>query len=326
MFLGSFAIQSGNVFAHTPPRRDWAPLAMLRIEDAQHEPIAQAAAGGTYVLVHRMMLHDRQPAFVCAAPGRCGVVTAVIDCTQSNQQTPGCPQGMLWIQHTPIPPLVQQQPPPMVVPSEYDPCHDRRNEPWEHGLAVSIGPSFAIHDGRPQFGFTFAPGYRRFVPNSEPNHWRTPQCSDPTPFYRNEFGGVFFGTELGFDLRGHIHWSLPASTSEVSGSVGFAPIMRLVVARGRLRIPSILGLFMPEIGVRSRSIKYDETGARVMGSPSQSSLYLRPAGLSIAYLFAAHPVLGIDLSAAPWVEIPLSGQPVNVGFSVSLQFLGIGWD
>ena len=331
MIIGSFVfdvllVATSTASAHQPPHRYPMSVQLVRIENAQHEVIALAAQGAPSLLVYRQSLRGQTPVFVCAAPGRCGQVTAVIDCAQTNEQIAGCGPTMLWIQHTPILAEVVVPQPPMVQPSLYDPCTQRPNEPWEHGAAVSLGPSFAIHDGRPQFGFTFAPGYRRFVPHSQPNSWRNPECADSTPYYRHERGGAWIGTELGVDFRGHIHWSFPSNTSEVSGSIGIAPIMRLLVAGGHLRIPSILGLLVPEVGVRTRSVKYDQAGARLRGSNSESSLYLRPAGLSIAYLFSGHPVLGAELSAAPWVEIPFNGQPVNVGFSVSLQFVAIGWD
>lgn len=113
--------------------------------------------------------------------------------------------------------------------------------------------------------------------------------------------------------------------SELSGAGGIVPVGRIYVAGGRIRLPSILGLLLPEVGYRMRTQSYDELGNRLSRTSTNFTLYLRPAGFNIAYLFAPEPRFALELNIAPWIDIAFHGTPAQVGFSAFVQINAGMW-
>jgi hypothetical protein len=292
------------------------------VTDSQHAQIAVATVWRGNVLVSSTDLHGRIPAWLCFAPGSCMPIQSVTACEQMQSPVVGCEQGLLllMLRNTTAPPPPPPPPPPTVL---FDPCDSTPVPATISAAAVTIGPEAARLDGMAQLGFTISPGYRRLIaPNRPPT---ADGCFAPTPPIARLRGGPWLGSEYGFDVRAHVLWSLPASTSAVSAIVGIAPIGRLLVANGRLRIPSILGLIVPEVGYRLVTRKYDGTGALLSHPVSEWSLFFRPAGMSIGVVLAREPLLSIDLNVAPWIEVPLSGQQWTMGMSASALLSAAAW-
>lgn len=337
-FAAQFAAQFARVaHAHTPQH----PPVMALPEhwmfvDAQLQTIGAAQHGGRWELWGSAQTPFERVAYVCTSRTmRCYAVSAIERCDpqQQQQQQQLCSPDYVRVRFGGAPIRwrsdgvierieEQQQPPPRPVePPRGERGEGCDGEHWVWAAHVNVGVEFAWDAISPRLGAVFSPGFRRFAANGEYRERITGvmgECYGYGPAHADAPFAALVGTEYGVDFRGHILGAFVAGEA-VLGIGGIVPVGRVQLRRWRL--PSVLGVLMPEVGYQMRSIPADPMGPRAGKTDTLWSLYLRPAGWSVGYTFARNPQLIVTFDAAPVFAVPLSGQAFSLGFSsfVSLE-------
>lgn len=304
-----------------PPIERWVPR--VRIEDAAHNTLLETEGQPNHPLwVPESELRERTPAYLCFIGYLCTPVTTIERCErredpyQDQDQNQHCPDRAIRLYHGQL---------VVAPPSPPPPCDTRVNSRPALGVLLGVGASMGSLDGQPHGGLDFTLGTRRFIPPASDELKHANRCDNPEPNLAHVYGGAWLGSEIGTSLRGSMHWSMARGVNEFSGGVAIAPIARITVAEGAVRLPSVLGLFLPEIGFRMRSRTFDAAGSLLTTPHPEWSITIRPAGLTIGYVFAQLPVASIELQLSPSLEIPLNGQPVRAGFLATAWFSVLAW-
>jgi len=320
--------------AHPQPRDERLFAARpATVRDAQRRVVgyAQRSAQGFWITQE---VAQRSIAWVCSDAQTCAPVLRLMPCVESQQLdtsavmygAQACPSGGVRIEPGPwqswAPVVVVTQ--PVIPPIEYDRCAGLSPSEWTHAGGAAANFAVGYFDGGVWLGGTVVNSYRRHaIAYTDSAIEAHSGCDDRSP--RGFVGGRLLGSEFGFDVRGQVLSRLGAPATDMHSLIGVAPIAKSYFARGRLRLPSLLGLFLPEVGWAFRSRSYDENGVRSSRSRSSNALYVRAAGWTASWVFARYPTLSLDVTVAPWIELPLNGQPLLWGASASVGLSFVAW-
>lgn len=298
-------------------------LATLR--DAQRRVVgyAQRSPQGFWITPAQAQLSI---AYVCDSEFLCAPVVQLIPCVDQVDvravmyRAPLCPQGALRIAQGPWQSWAPNTPPPV----ETDRCAGLSDSPWTHAGGAQASVTVGNIDGGHFVGGTVVNSYRRLAVAYEDRALAAHTgCDDASP--RGVISSRLLGSEFGFDVRAQVLARVGAPATDLHTLIGIAPIAKAYFARGRLRLPSLLGWFLPEVGWAMRSRSYDENGLRISNARESHALYVRAGGWTASWMFSRVPAVSLDLSVAPWIEIPFTGQPVVFGASASVGLSFVAW-
>lgn len=165
---------------------------------------------------------------------------------------------------------------PRTPPPEWYTDDDRRTVRWE--LSLAVGASYLANTDVGAGELVLGGGIRF------PIDWGTSEDDD--------FLGVMLGSSMGADLRVHVIPNLRGQTfDEYAVAIGVAPTFAMIPGGDIVRLPSIWGLIVPEIGGIARGDR-------------DAALYMQ-WNLPVAFLLDAHAALEARATVMmidDWVE------------------------
>lgn len=169
-----------------------------------------------------------------------------------------------------------QPEPPHTPPPEWYTDDDRRTVRWE--LSLAVGASYLAHTDVGTGELVLGGGIRF------PIDWGT---SDDDDFF-----GVLLGSSLGVDLRAHVIPNLRGQTfDDYAVAIGVTPVFGMIPGSDIVRLPSVWGLLIPEVGGIARGDR-------------DAALYMQ-WNLPVSFLLDAHAALearATFMMIDDWVE------------------------